>query len=108
MIINKIQIVKFHIVFTCMLVGVNVLTPPPIIYIFYIVNCMLEGVNGLTPPPIIYSTVYCVLYASRCEWTYSSSYNIFYIVYCMYASRCECRVLTPPPPLIYSILFTVC
>ena len=65
MILNKIQIVKFHIVFTCMLVGVNVLTPPPIIYIFYIVNCMLEGVNGITPPPIIFIQ-YSILCTAVC------------------------------------------
>ena len=66
MILNKIQIVKFHIVFTCMLVGVNVLTPPPIIYIFYIVNCMLEGVNGLTPPPIIYTFIQYSILCTVC------------------------------------------
>ena len=65
MILNKIQIVKFHIVFTCMLVGVNVLTPPPIIYIVYIVNCMLEGVNGITPPPIIFIQ-YSILCTAVC------------------------------------------
>ena len=53
-----------------MLVGVNVLTPPPIIYIFYIVNCMLEGVNGLTPPPIIYSILctVCMLVGVNVEY----------------------------------------